>query len=97
MDCHNRPSHIFRDPDSAVDTALLTGLIDRTLPYIKREAVRVLTQNYTNQRAAREAIATSLDTFYKNEYSQVYGERRPPSKRQLPKYKKSMAGIFSRK
>jgi hypothetical protein len=92
MDCHNRPSHIFRDPDSAVDTALLTGLIDRTLPYIKREAVRVLTQTYTSQEAAREGIATSLNTFYKKGYSQVYGERREAIQKAVAEVQKIYGG-----
>lgn len=75
MDCHNRPSHIFHDPDSAVDTALFSGLIERDLPYIKREAVRVLSRSYLNEEQAREGIATSLDSFYLTQYSKLYKEK----------------------
>jgi hypothetical protein len=77
MDCHNRPSHIFRDPDSAVDTALLSGLIDGSLPYVKREAVRVLSQPYASKEKAREGIATSLDSFYLTQFPKVHQEKRP--------------------
>ena len=76
IDCHNRPSHIFRDPDGAVDLALFTGLIDPTLPYIKRQVVRVLSQSYASKEAAREGIATSLDTFYLKQYPRVYQTQR---------------------
>ena len=76
IDCHNRPSHIFRDPDGAVDLALLTGLIDSSLPYVKREAVRVLSQSYSNKEAAREGIATALDAFYLKQYPKVYQTQR---------------------
>jgi len=76
IDCHNRPSHIFHDPDSAVDQALLTGQIDATLPYVKREAVRVLSQGYPNTDAAREGIATGLDVFYLKQYPKVYQAQR---------------------
>jgi hypothetical protein len=72
VDCHNRPSHIFRDPDGAVDMALLSGLIDSRLPYIKREAVRVLSQPYPNREKAREGIATSLDAFYLKQYPKIH-------------------------
>jgi hypothetical protein len=75
VDCHNRPSHIFRDPDAAVDNALLVGLIDRNLPYIKRETVRVLSQSYLNTEKAREGIATSLDAFYVKEHPKLYKEK----------------------
>ena len=32
MDCHNRPTHIYLPPEAAVDRAMTTGLISRTLP-----------------------------------------------------------------
>jgi hypothetical protein len=76
MDCHNRPSHIFRDPDSAVDTVLFSGLLDRSLPYIKREAVRVLGQPYPSREKAREGIATALDSFYLTGYPKLYPNKR---------------------
>jgi hypothetical protein len=76
VDCHNRPSHIFRDPDSAVDLVLLAGLIDRTLPFIKREAVRALSQQYADREKAREGIATSIDSFYLQRYPQIHQTKR---------------------
>lgn len=83
MDCHNRPTHIFRDPDGAVDNALLTGLIDSTLPYIKREAVRALSQPYPNSEKAREGIATSLDSFYLTQYPRLYQKQREAIKKAI--------------
>jgi nitrate/TMAO reductase-like tetraheme cytochrome c subunit len=76
MDCHNRPSHIFRDPDGAMDLALLGGRIDRNLPYIKREAVRALSQDYQSKEQATKGIATTLDSFYVKQYPQIYPEKR---------------------
>ena len=72
IDCHNRPTHIFRDPDGATDNALLAGLIDSDLPYIKREAVRALTRIYPDTKQARENIATSLGNFYLTQYPELY-------------------------
>jgi hypothetical protein len=88
IDCHNRPSHIFRDPDGAVDQALLTGLIDSTLPYIKREAVRVLSQGYATKEAAREGIATGLDSFYLKQYPKVHQARRDAIKKAIAEVQK---------
>jgi hypothetical protein len=76
MDCHNRPTHIFRDPDGAVDTALQNGLIDRALPYIKREAVAVISRPYASREKAREGIAASLDRFYLTEHPSVYERKK---------------------
>ena len=38
VDCHNRPSHKYFAPEFEVDRALRDGQIDRTLPFVKREA-----------------------------------------------------------
>lgn len=83
MDCHNRPSHIFRDPDGAMDTALLTGLIDSSLPYIKRESVKVLSQSYASTEKAREGIATSLDSFYVTRYPKLYASKKEEIKKAI--------------
>ena len=38
VDCHNRPTHVYRMPAQELDAALLDGRIDSTLPFIRREA-----------------------------------------------------------
>jgi hypothetical protein len=88
IDCHNRPSHIFRDPDGAMDLVLLTGLVDSTLPYIKREAVRVLSQDYSSKEKAREGIATALDVFYLKQYPKIYEAKRDAIKKAVTEVQK---------
>src|SRR5205807_9016063 len=43
IDCHNRPAHTFDMPGPAVDAALESGELDRSVPFAKRDAVLVLT------------------------------------------------------
>jgi NapC/NirT cytochrome c family protein len=88
IDCHNRPSHIFRDPDGAMDLALLTGLIDSTLPYIKRESVHALSQTYPNKEKAREGIATAIDSFYVKQYPKIHKTRRETIKKAIAEVQK---------
>jgi|ERR1043166_2279217 nitrate/TMAO reductase-like tetraheme cytochrome c subunit len=64
MDCHNRPAHNLETPNSAVNLAMALGQIDSTLPYIKTNAVYVLTRRYTNETEAVQNIATVLDGRY---------------------------------
>ena len=72
MDCHNRPSHTFSaSAERAVDLALAQGQIPRTLPYVRREAVRLLKATYTDQAAAGAAIRSGLDAFYRAEHPSV--------------------------
>ena len=64
MDCHNRPAHRYETPNSAVNLAMALGKIDRSLPYIKTNALFALTRSYTNEVTALEGIATILANRY---------------------------------
>jgi nitrate/TMAO reductase-like tetraheme cytochrome c subunit len=68
VDCHNRPSHTFRAPQNEIDLALDQGLIDKTLPYIKREGMRVVQADYPSHDAARASIAQQIADFYAKNY-----------------------------
>jgi nitrate/TMAO reductase-like tetraheme cytochrome c subunit len=67
MDCHNRPAHRYQTPNAAVNLAILLTNIDRGLPFIKSNAVFVLTQSYTNDAQALQSIATTLSQDYPND------------------------------
>ncbi len=75
VDCHNRPSHIFRPPDRAVEQAFDTGRLDRSLPHLKREAVRLLAQGYASEPEAHAAMLKGLAEFYQRTYPEVYREK----------------------
>jgi len=75
--CHARPSHKFLPPDQAVDAAFEGGQLDPTLPFLKRQAVKALIKHYNSSEEAAEGIATALDTFYRNRYSQIYAAKWP--------------------
>lgn len=64
LDCHNRPSHRFRSPNDAVDLALSLGTIDRKLPWVKSNAVALLTQTYDTEPHALENISRTLREKY---------------------------------
>ena len=76
MDCHNRPSHNFKAPFNAVNEAMSFDLIDRSLPFIKREAVKALDADYPSEEAAVFSIQQKLEEFYKNKYPQVYADQK---------------------
>ena len=66
--CHNRPTHIYRSPDSAMDKALVEEAIDHALPYIKRLGVEVLIGDYSSHEEAAEQIRIKVWDYYKEEY-----------------------------
>jgi nitrate/TMAO reductase-like tetraheme cytochrome c subunit len=67
MDCHNRPAHNYQSPNDAVNLAISLGHIDRGLPWIKSNAVYVLTKKYTNETQAVQGIATVLSDRYRDD------------------------------
>jgi nitrate/TMAO reductase-like tetraheme cytochrome c subunit len=71
VDCHNRPTHIYVPPDQAVDQALLARRLDVSLPFVKQQAVTVLTGTYATTDAAVQAIANGLHSFYESKYPDV--------------------------
>jgi hypothetical protein len=75
VDCHNRPTHIYESPGPAVDNAILAGQIDRSLPFVKRESLRLIQQEYESHEAAREAISTGLTAFYAEAYPELAEQR----------------------
>ena len=78
MDCHNRPSHAFAgSAERAVDQAIAQGQIARTLPFVRREAVRLLKDAYPSQQAAGAAIRGGLEAFYRAKHPAVLSAGRP--------------------
>jgi len=74
VDCHNRPAHNYRSPEYEVDLALSEGRIDKSLPYIRREAVRILTEKeYPTHEEAREGISAAVKAFYAQNYPDLAG------------------------
>jgi hypothetical protein len=72
VDCHNRPTHIYRTPAEEIDTLISAGRIDRSLPFVKREGVRLLEEaDYQSHDAARIGLAEGLQAFYRENYPDV--------------------------
>jgi hypothetical protein len=68
IDCHNRPSHTFAlSAERAVDSALASGDLDPKLPFVRREAVRVLKTKYATRQAAVDGIAAELGKYYREQ------------------------------
>jgi hypothetical protein len=75
IDCHNRPTHIYQTPEGAVDEGIETGRIARSLPYVRREGVRALKQEYASHEEARREIAAQIAAFYEDQYPEVAAEQ----------------------
>jgi hypothetical protein len=78
MDCHNRPAHaIAATPERAVNELMASGEIPKTLPFVRREAVKALKANYPSQDAAADGIQRALRDFYRGQQSPADLSRGP--------------------
>lgn len=77
VDCHNRPSHTFKMPTVEIDSAMTDGRIDKTLPFVKREGLRVLQVAYASHEEARTKIASEIEGFYKGKYAELAASKAP--------------------
>jgi hypothetical protein len=75
VDCHNRPTHIYRLPQNEIDVAMDQGMIDKALPFIKREGLRAVQVEYPSHEAARTGIAQDISGFYAANYPDVAAQQ----------------------
>jgi hypothetical protein len=71
LDCHNRPTHRYSMPIDEVDSAMAKGYMDKSLPFLKRQAITVLKADYPSHAVARASIAREMRAFYKTNYPEV--------------------------
>ncbi len=81
VDCHNRPTHVYGEPVEEIDAALLAERIDQDLPFIRREAVRIVQGNYASHEAASAEIPVALRAFYEKTYPDIAKTRADAIKR----------------
>ena len=72
VDCHNRPTHIYKLPEESVDLAISAQQIDGSLPFIKKKGVELLRGNYSHDSEARNQIESGLKAYYQKEFPQFY-------------------------
>lgn len=77
IDCHNRTAHKIPSPEDLIDEGLASGRLDPSLPYLKREAMRLLFADDPNPDAAALAATwkgdwfDQLRSFYEESYPDV--------------------------
>lgn len=76
IDCHNRPTHAFELPETAVNKQMAAGLISPELPFVRKKAVELLKADYPDRETAARRIVEDLNNFYRTNYSAVYNSRR---------------------
>lgn len=76
IDCHNRPSHIFHQPDRMTNIFMANKKIDEDLPYIKSLVVEAVDREYSSKRIGIDSIRYSIENFYSINYPEIYQKKK---------------------
>jgi len=76
IDCHNRPSHLYRAPAQFINTAITAGRIPVALPEIKKIAVQFSMRSYSSAVSARTKIRAGITQFYQQNYPGLLANQR---------------------
>jgi len=70
VDCHNRPTHTYDQPDSGIDRALDAGRISSKLPFVKKVSLELIKKEYPVN--GDQAIASGFIDFYRSKYPDLF-------------------------
>ena len=76
MDCHNRPSHLYRPPTFFINDAMRADEISHELPEIKSLAVKLCENEFPSTKAALKIIEDEIHKFYKEKYPALYQSKK---------------------
>ncbi len=77
VDCHNRPTHIYRGPVEAIERRMRLGQLDPDLPWIRNVAEEVLRPHYETREQAMEAIESRTLEIYRSRYPDLWRTYEP--------------------
>ncbi|GAB4327554.1 MAG: NapC/NirT family cytochrome c [Calditrichia bacterium] len=75
IDCHNRPSHLYRPPAFFLNHAITAGAIPQELPEIKSVALELCGKEYETTEEAMQKIDEGIHAFYAENYPEIAEEK----------------------
>jgi hypothetical protein len=92
IDCHNRPTHLFQLPSSALDEVLENRPELAQLPFFKREALRAIRADYPTHEAGVTSVRDGILEFYRAGYPRLASQ----GDGLLERAAETAAGIYGR-
>jgi NapC/NirT cytochrome c family, N-terminal region len=92
IDCHNRPTHIYRPPNESINEAMTLGWINPRIPSIKATALEALVRPFATEEGAMDSIGI----FVREQYAQRYPEASRTMKADIDTAIERLKKIYSR-
>ncbi|MFZ4547561.1 MAG: cytochrome c3 family protein [Bacteroidales bacterium] len=71
MDCHNRPSHLYKSAADFIDIAMISGILPKNVPFIKKAAMLALKDPFPDLETAMKSIETNMLGFYNTQHPEI--------------------------
>ena len=75
IDCHTRPSHSYKLAERAIDEALAKGLVDASLPFVRKASLEVLNMDYKTTADSEREIPQRIREYYQKNYPAVWSAK----------------------
>jgi hypothetical protein len=75
IDCHNRPTHLFKKPDHALDDVLAAHPKMQQLPFFKKVALDAINKGYKTHEGGMTAVQRAVLTYYQQKRPAVWSAR----------------------
>lgn len=92
IDCHNRPTHIYRPPNESINEAMTLGWINPRIPSVKATALEALAQPFATEEGAMDSIGI----FVRDQYAQRYPDVSRTMKADIDTAIERLKKIYSR-
>jgi len=76
IDCHNRPTHLFKNPDHALDDVLMNHPEIQQLPYFKKIALAAVTADYPSHEGGMTAVQQKIVDYYTTAHPKVWASKK---------------------
>jgi len=76
IDCHNRPTHLFKNPSKALDGVLESFPSFRELPFYKKTALEAVEAQHATHAGGVAEVREAVEDFYRKRYPQVWSSRK---------------------
>lgn len=71
IDCHNRPTHIYRTPEESINLLMRQGFVSATLPSIRSIASAAFVKQYATEDEAMKGIESKINDAYTLQYPEI--------------------------
>ncbi len=92
IDCHNRPTHIYRPPNESINEAMTLGWINPRIPSIKATALEALMRPFATEEGAMDSIGI----FVREQYAERYPDASRTMKADIDTAIERLKKIYSR-